>query len=264
MEIITKIIPYEKTNEDILLVPLGDEHAGNINFNRDKFEKYIKWIADNENMYVIGMGDYADAIIHDDDKRYDFDTLDPDMPTPDEQYDYIIDQHKPIKDKLIGLHSGNHDYELQRRHTHKYVTRDMVKTLGAPHLASNAMIRLKFKKKGKNGQSIVIASTHGSSNARSDGGKVNALKNWATSFNADLYLYAHTHARLTVERMYYELSTNNVMVERDQGFALTGGFLEGYLPGTISYVERKNLTPIKTGIVKISINPDTRKMRLQS
>ena len=66
------------------------------------------------------------------------------------------------------------------------------------------------------------------------------------------------------EREYYQLSTNNVLVKRNQVFALTGGFLEGYKIGTTSYVERMNLHPSKTGIVKISVWPETRKIRAQA
>jgi len=262
-------ISYEHQNGEILLVPFGDQHVGHVNSDKKKIEEYVGWIANTPNIYWFGTGDYSDCIIHSDERRYDFDCLDPDLPTPDEQYQYVAELLGQIKDKCLGLLYGNHDFELQRRHGHRYVALDLIpavstETRPVPFLGYNAMIKLKFKRKHKNGQSIIIVATHGSSNARTPGGKINALLRWAQGFNGDVFCYAHTHDKYVHEREYYELSTNMTLVERRQIFCLTGGFLEGYKQGTTSYVERKNLEPMKTGIVKISIWPETKKLRAQA
>ncbi len=264
MELVKHEIQYDKVSGNILLVPLGDEHVGHKNFNKTKFEEYVGWIEKEDNVWWWGMGDYSDAIIGTgDDKRYDFDQLDPNMPTPDEQYLYVESQLKRIKDKCFGLHLGNHDYELQRRHAHRYVA-FMCNSLKVPFLGSNAFIRLHFKRTGKNGQVIDICSTHGSSNGRTPGGKINALMNFANGFDADIYAYGHTHDKYAHERSYYTLSTNMTMIERKQVFVLTGGFLEGYQQGTTSYIERKNLSPMRTGIVVITVNPENKQIRAQA
>lgn len=251
-------------NEEILFVPLGDIHAGNKNCDYQKFEEYVNWIKATPNIYWLGMGDYADCILAGDEKRFDFDALDPNLPTPDEQYAYIEKVFRPIKDRCLGLLLGNHDFELQRRHAHRYVANDLCQRLELPFLGFNAYIRLHFTRKGKNGQTIDICATHGSTNARTPGGKINPLMHWASGFQADIYCYAHTHDKYVHERPYYALSTNMTMVERKQVFVLTGGFLEGYKLGTLSYVERKNLSPSKLGIVKISIWPETKQVRGQA
>ena len=266
MEITRFEIKYDSAAKDyeILLVPLGDFHVGSINCNKEKLEKYVKWITDTPNIYWWGMGDYADCIIWQDAKRFDFDTLDPNLPTPDEQYQYVKDLLTPIKDRCFGLHLGNHDYELQRRHGHRYVDLDLCKPLNLKFLGFNAFIRLHLERVGKNGQTIDICSTHGSSYARTAGGKINALMNWANGFDADIFAMGHLHDKFAHERPYYALSTNMTLVERRQVFVLTGGFEEGYKEGTVSYIERRNLNPIKTGIVKITINPETKNIRAQA
>ncbi len=170
MELVKHEISYDDIDGNVLLVPLGDEHVGHKNFNKTKFEEYVGWIEKEKNVWWWGMGDYCEAIISTgDDKRYDFDQLDPTMPTPDEQYMYIESQLKRIKDKCFGLHLGNHDYELQRRHAHRYVA-FMCDSLKVPFLGYNAFIRLHFARRGKNGQVIDICTTHGSSNGRTPGG----------------------------------------------------------------------------------------------
>ena len=266
MEITKYVIDYGTHNDDaqILIVPFGDFHVGNKNANKSKLESYAKWIADTENIYWYGTGDYSDAIIHSDEKRYDFDSLDPKLPTPDEQYFYNQSLLEPIKDRCFGLMLGNHDLELQRRHAHRYVANQLCPALNVPFLGYNCFILLKLTRKGKNGQRIVICATHGSTSARTPGGKINNLMNWAKGFDADIYTYAHTHDKYVHEQTYYELSTNLTMVQRKKVFALTGGFLEGYQEGTLSYVERKNLEPLKTGVVKITVFPETKKIRAQA
>ena len=217
------------------------------------------------------MGDYADAITHSDERRYDFDSLDPELPTPDEQYAWVRAEFAKIKTNCLGLHIGNHDFELQRRHEHRYVKMDLCDSLELPFLGYNAMTRLKFILKKRNGErmhrnggTITIASTHGSTNARTAGGKINPMLLWASGLSADIYLYAHTHDKYAHEERYYALSTNESLVERTRVYCLTGGFLEGYQQGTLSYVERKNLRPLKTGVVKIIVNPMTLRIRAQA
>jgi len=85
------------------------------------------------------MGDYADAITHSDERRYDFDSLDPELPTPDEQYAWVRAEFAKIKTNCLGLHIGNHDFELQRRHEHRYVKMDLCDSLELPFLGYNAM-----------------------------------------------------------------------------------------------------------------------------
>lgn len=267
LEITKYEIKYESASKDfeMLFVPLGDFHVGNINCDKKKLEEYVKWIADTPNIYWWGMGDYADCIIGGgEDPRYDFDSLDPNLPTPDEQYQYVQDLLTPIKDRCFGLHLGNHDYDLQKRHAHRYVGRQLCPNLGLKFLGYTAFIRIHMERTGKNGQTIDICSTHGSSFARTPGGKINALMHFANGFDADIYTYGHTHDKYIHERPYYVLSTNMVMVERKQVFALTGGFLKGYQEGTVSYVERKNLEPLKTGIVKITVWPESKQIRAQA
>ena len=177
--------------QDILIIPFGDLHLGNKNCNKTKIKEYIDWIKHTPRLYWIGMGDYADAITHSDERRYDFDSLDPELPTPDEQYAWVRAEFAKIKTNCLGLHIGNHDFELQRRHEHRYVKMDLCDSLELPFLGYNAMTRLKFILKKRNGErmhrnggTITIASTHGSTNARTAGGKINPMLLWASGLLA--------------------------------------------------------------------------------
>ncbi len=265
MELFIYRIPYDGKNYEAMLIPFGDIHVGNKNCNKAKVITYAQWIADNPNAYWWGMGDYADAIIASDESRWDHDCLDPELSTPDEQYAWVERIFEPIKDRCLGLHVGNHDYELQRRHGHKYVQNDLCKHLGVKYLGFDALIRVEFENK-KGGKIYVqdICSTHGSTSSRYPGTRLNALQRWSEGFEADIYTMGHVHDKLVHETVYYSMNTNGKLEQKRKIHALTGGFLEGYIEGTVSYVERKNLMPIKTGIVRLSVWPEKQRVRGQA
>ena len=67
-------IPKRKT---ISIIPTGDWHLGSAACDVDKLKELLNWIKKTPDVYVIGLGDYIDAI-NLSDKRFDPDMVDPD------------------------------------------------------------------------------------------------------------------------------------------------------------------------------------------
>ncbi|MEM3646554.1 MAG: hypothetical protein QW334_00215 [Thermofilum sp.] len=274
MEIVRYVIyAEERVNETIRIVPFGDFHVGNINCDKEKLEEVAKWIASTPKTFWIGMGDYLDSIIPFDESRFDEKTIDPDFTvwktdgkrkwretSIDAAYNYIYNLLKPIRNKCIGLHAGNHEEELRRRTGHDYVTQ-LCRELEVNYLGIQAYIWLSFEKgrsKSPGTAKFTILSQHGSYGGDEMGGAINRLSKVARQWEADIYLMGHTHFVHGWRDVYKALERVRgklFLSERKKVYALTGGFLKAYKEGTTSYLEKKGKLERKTGIVSIIINP---------
>ena len=109
----------------------------------------MEWIADKENTFWIGMGDYIEAINYTD-KRFDPSTvenkylknLDNVVEMQMHEFEKIM---QPIIHKCIGLHTGNHEETIRLRY-HVDVVKTLCKEWDVPYLAYSAFTRMKFLK----------------------------------------------------------------------------------------------------------------------
>ena len=263
-------------SERYLIEPLGDIHLGAVNCDKDKLQARINRIKNTPNCYTIIMGDIADAItLHD--KRFDGNTVDPELKEPERQYEYAEEVLRPIKDKIIGIHTGNHDSFL-RKETARMLrnsgiygedkilqesdwVKKLCKNLGVPHLSFSAFTRLTFQnpKKELDVSQFKIFSTHGRYGGERVGGNVNKVEDYASFFEADIYLSAHTHQIVSSKRVILTVSQRSRdIIERIQVFAVTGSFLRGYAVGNTSYVEESVKRPTRIGTITVDIQPNRR------
>ena len=275
MELNDVVIKYEKRNEKFRLVPIGDIHLGNKGCDKRKLKDLVKWIENKENIFWIGMGDYADCINYTD-KRFDpsvveskfLENLDNAVY---EQFEELNEILEPIKHKCIGLHTGNHEERIRLQY-HFDIVKEFCKTWNVPYLGYSAFTRLKFirKSKGTKGHGarniITIYSTHGRVGGRKGGSKVNRLEDLMSWFDADIFLMAHSHKKIitTLTQLAITGRKPKLIYKKKVG-AVTGSFLQGYVEhGTIQYTERWNYPPTDLGVVKITIIPDKRDIHISA
>ena len=143
MEIIEKNIEFKsKRNKDFTVIPLGDIHLGNKGCDEERLYEVVNYIKNKERCYCILMGDYVDAINY----------LDPRFDSRQVNSRYILGDDKtlslenmiqrqvsdflrivtPIKDKIIGIISGNHE-ETVRKYHHWDITQHLAYELGVPY-----------------------------------------------------------------------------------------------------------------------------------
>ncbi len=259
MRIGSHVINY-KFGDEITIIPIGDMHIGNKNSDIDAIKKVIKTIEEN-GYYWIGMGDYADSIIPKD-RRYDYDVLDKRFATPQEQLEYLEDLFYPIREKCLGLLSGNHE-DVIRRISQFDLTKTLCKLLNVEYLGYNTFYRLKFIREGRR-RKLDFFATHGFFNGRTRSGRITRVEKLAEFIEADLYLMGHTHDLMVTTDIIYKLNSATKLTEKERTFVLTGGFLRGYVDKRdFGYIERKLLKPVKVGVPIIRTNPETLKVRVE-
>ncbi len=258
-------VEYVNSDPEYRLYFLGDIHAGTIHCVEDQIKTKVKEIAELENTYWLGMGDYGEFITPDD-KRWN-----PDQKSiapwvePDDvgrcQEKFITELLTPIKDKCIGLLYGNHENSY-RVHKFGNVQKHICEELGVENLGFSCFVRLRFKRESSNESHIsTICAIHGSSGAITKGAKVNALRRFMADFEANIYAYGHVHDIDDQRRPYMTVTGTNKIKDRSDLGVLTGCWFQTYTQGIIaSYGEMKVYPPTVIGCPYIVLNPSTGEM----
>ena len=250
--VLKEILYASRSDADFNLVGLGDIHFGNPGCDIDRFEKSVDWIANHPEAYWLGMGDYCECI-EKQDKRFNWDHINPDFYTPQQQYRWIEEKLKPIAKQCIVLLDGNHEMAYWTKFSHNY-TDAMAYNLGIPYRGIDAYIRLLFKRQSEGMKRPAVSTYniyahHGYSGARGLGGKVVSLVALSqVYYGCDLYLCGHTHAKGPVMP---QVSTtfNDAMkkVTKEMNFVYTGSYRDGHLDDVKSYAEEKAYAPLPLG-----------------
>lgn len=242
---VTKEISLKKSKE-VEICPFGDTHLGSKGFRKDKFKRFLEWAKSKDNVYLIGMGDLIDCIIPKDD-RFSADEDEP-YKVIDDLKDEMEDMLRPVKDKIICLLMGNHEYHMFQD-GYGCPVKKICKNLGIKYGGFSAYIKLKVVPKTHQ-KSLIIWAHHGWFSGRKRGSKVNALEDNLAFYDANVYLTGHSHDLWATRksRIYWGGS-------KDVIFANTGSFLETANLGSTSYSERANLPPQKLGVIKIKWLP---------
>jgi hypothetical protein len=111
--------------------PLSDIHIGSKFFDKVKFMEVRDRIRDNPTRYTFIMGDIFDSTLPDN-KFFDVETQDPELPTIEDQFQWILKALMPIRHKILGVHTGNHDERVRLKHFDNVVLR-LVNELNKPH-----------------------------------------------------------------------------------------------------------------------------------
>jgi len=268
METNKKTINFSSADDWFHIIPLGDFHIGNIGFDIDKLKKTVKYIEDHDNIYWLGMGDYLDCITYMD-KRFDPSTIEKKyLSCLDGVVQYqltdLLDILHPIMPRCLGMHRGNHEEKIRKNHMYD-IMYEIWREYQVNLLQDSAFTNISFRsscESNNNTFAVTIFSAHGNVSGRKDGGKINRLTDLIGMFEADVYLLAHSHVKLTTTKDILRLNQRGHIVPSKKTMAYTGCFLNGYMEGCSSYVEKGMYPPSTTGVVKVSINPSRRDIHI--
>jgi hypothetical protein len=234
-----------------VLAVLSDIHFGHVNCDLNILRNVVNHIRHNKCVWI-GGGDYGDAIIPGD-PRFDYDTVNLQYKSPQDQYAYIQETFQPIAGKCLGLLDGNHDIIHWKKHVHNYVL-EMAKNLGVTYLTIDAYLRFYFEKFNVN---FDVYMHHGWTAARTKGAKINRIYDLANIFPyANLYLMGHVH-QLGIADKKASLYVDSKLEIRDhlQWFVFAGSFLRGYVKDQTSYIEEKTYPPTLLGSPILTVAP---------
>ena len=185
--------PLNTKIKRLKLVPLSDIHYGAKVHNYEQFERYIKWIARNDDTYAFLNGDIIENAIDGSIGGAVFESI----MTPEEQVwgsktdpkkQGMIELLRPIAHKILWAQPGNHEWRTWKK-TSIDPLRIICSELGIPYFNEPIFIDiLAF------GHRFTLYCQHGSSGSGTKGGKMNAASRPAEFQEAiDFIIMGHVH-----------------------------------------------------------------------
>ena len=203
---------------EVNIIVLSDFHYGNPYCSIRHFQRTVDFIRDTENCYCFLNGDLLEAVT----KASKGDVYSQKL-TPQEQRDDVIDMLLPIRDKVLGVTTGNHENRIYNE-TGVDLTADIATALGAPYRAEGMLYKLSFGD-GNNshkGKPFVFWSyiTHGYGGARTKAAKAVKAERVGTWIpRCDFIAMSHDHV--------VNVAPDIDFVPDNRGTINTDGFLSG-------------------------------------
>lgn len=215
-------LPKELTKIEIEI--FADLHLGSKKCDYMAIQKRVGRVKNNDNVYAIILGD----VLNNSTKTSVGDVYEEEL-TPMQQVKKSIMLFEPIKHKIIGICSGNHE-----RRSYKTEGIDLLYFLASElgiadrydYCACLLFIRLghnvKSARTGENARQVcyTLYMTHGDGQGgRTVGGKANGLQRRGQIVDADIVVTGHTHAPLSFRDCCYRIDyPNSCVTEKEQLF----------------------------------------------
>jgi hypothetical protein len=203
--------------KDVLMIILSDLHYGNPNCSVKHFQRTVDFIQAKKNCYCFLNGDMCESAI-----RTSKGDIFKQVGTPQDQRDWVIEHLKPIKEKILGVTTGNHESRIYNE-TGMDISKDIATALDAPYRSEGMLYKLSFGDDNSwhKGKPFVFWSyiTHGYGGARTKSAKAVKLERTASYIHADYYAMSHDHV-VNVAPNLYLMPDNRGTVNGD-------GFLSG-------------------------------------
>ena len=176
---------------------------------------------------------------------------------------------EPIKDKCLGLITGNHEEEIHKRHSND-LTRNLCSDLNVPYLGYACFVILNFKRKNSNETNqIVIHAWHGAGSAQTEGARLMRLMRLVNEIQAHIYLMGHLHAMTqhTPDRL---ICVRGRIRSLKLAATITGSWVMTYKQPDIDeelsphYGEIKGYKPSRIGCPVIHIRPYKKDFTIES
>jgi len=241
MKYITKKIKMDKVE----IVCLGDWHLGDSNFDERKAKQYIDYVNNNDNVFVICMGDLVNTAL----KGSVSDVYGNRM-TPKEEIDKICSQEylgSIDKRKFIAFTDGNHEGRLKKETSISssdiIVDRLGIRDIYAPTIG---VVNVQL-----NHNSYYISLSHGTGGGSTLGGKANRLDKLSSIIaGCDIIMMGHTHQGMHILKSQFVVDKKHEKVVEQKTHLINTGSLLKYEGG---YAERMNLMPVTLGLAIIGL-----------
>jgi hypothetical protein len=237
---------------EVFLIPMGDLHIGDKSFNSEserKLQGYIDWVKEKPNAFVFLMGDILNDATVDSASSPFQQNMD-----LKEQIDYATKLFRPIKHKIIGAISGNHEQRLEKYSGYN-PTIALCDRLGIFYYGYDGIVIFRLgchngKCKDKSPRASFVGYFHHTTGGGATvGGKMNRVEKLRDVIvDADFYCGAHNHMLGCVHSGIFRINETTEQVEFIRQMLIDCG---GYLNYDGSYANMKMLPPVKLGSPKI-------------
>lgn len=169
-----------KDLKQVRILPFGDFHYGNPLCSLKHAERAIKFVKDNEDVYMVLTGDLCEAITVASKGNIYKQLVEPEM-----QRDFMIEFLTPIKHKILGMVTGNHEMRIKEID----ISKDIAKALNVPYRPEGILLKISFGDNNNFTQgkpyTYWIYATHGYGGARTKSAKAVKVERVATWIHAD-------------------------------------------------------------------------------
>ena len=152
--------------------------------------------------------------------------------SPMQQISYLVDLLAPIKDRIIGVTTGNHENRVYRTDGID-VTSLVCRELGVAdrYGPEGILVFLRFGTRNSHDihrsrnmrQWYSIYATHGSGSGRKEGAKAIRLADMAAVVDADIYIHGHTHLPLIMKQSFFRADAINCTAKPVQKLFVNSG-----------------------------------------
>lgn len=203
-EIVPIKVSLSEEFNDIKLYVLSDLHIGDPNCNIKALEETIKFIKNTPNMYVVCLGDILNTAL-----TMSKSDIYSEVMNVSEAQQYAVNLLYPIKDRILGMVTGNHESRVWRE-VGVDLSLWLAEKLGIQdkYRLGGIALSIDFGKAQKGRKfKLNIFGQHGSRGGRKLGGSLNALEDMDSIVsNADIYLMGHTHQNIQGGRTIFQFN----------------------------------------------------------
>jgi len=175
---------------EAVLVGIADLHLGSKAAQLERFREEVRFVRDTASARAVLLGDMMDCGL----EGSKTGAVEANK-TIKEQREALIEELRPIADKIVGAVEGNHEHRLRKASTLS-VTEDYCDKLGVPFLGYCGIIEISVGQRdgGRANQSYGVCIHHTSGGGATPGAKVNAVHRLRDiAPDCDIYLGAHRH-----------------------------------------------------------------------
>lgn len=261
-------IKLPTTNNEFQLLVLGDMHIGDELCDIELIKETIDYVQKTKNCFIILNGDLINNAL----KTSKSDSYKEQM-TIEEEQDLLIELLMPVKEKILVMATGNHEYRTSLIAGINPL-KAVAYALGLKdRLVENSyLLNLEFGKahgmKTVPNKYVVFGIHGGSGGGRRAGATANALQDMALIRpDMDLYIHSHTHTNVNYNDMVFLYDRKTKKTKEHQrtyynanAFLKYGGYAEqkGYKPAdrqpsvlVVNALRKKGEMKIVTNIVRI-------------
>jgi hypothetical protein len=204
--------------KDIAIVVSSDWHLDNPLFSLKHINRTIDFVKSIENARLILGGDLAEAVT-----KLSKGDIYHQSRTPQDQRDDIIKILLPVKDKILGMVTGNHEMRITNE-SGIDLSKDIAKALGVPYRPEGILLKIVFgggNSRHDNSPYVFWGyTTHGYGGARTKSAKAVKVERLSTWVRADFYTMSHDHV-VNVAPDLDLIPDNRGAIDAESGF-MTG------------------------------------------
>lgn len=226
-----ELIKHEIPQKEIVVIPVSDVHLGALEHCHKEWEAFCKFVMETPNCYVLLGGDLINNSI-----RTSVANPFDEVIRPREQKIRMVENLKPIRDRLLCAVSGNHE----RRTTVSSdmdLTYDIMAKLDLEHLYRENIAFVKLclgtrKARETSETSFILGVTHGAGGGIFTGAAINRNERFGNIIEGlDALVVGHTHkgavtrpSKIVVDSNHNKVSVKSYTVVSSVSWLNYGGY----------------------------------------